>query len=139
MSQLAKERIIYLKRKPYSRKVDSAFKNGSNFVSIATILILLEKVLGSLSRVWQFFHESHAPCTTGSSSSILGLSNEVKHISELQVAFEKTAKNLTKFASKNLGVRKLNFPNVSYLLLFQILENNSAKNFFFCEKIAVTR
>ena len=55
---------------------------------------------------------STPPVLLAQSSQILGLSNEVKHISELQVAFEKTAKNLTKFASKNLGVRKLNFPSV---------------------------
>ena len=30
------------------RKIDSVFENGSNLVSIATILTLVEKVLGSL-------------------------------------------------------------------------------------------
>ena len=88
------------------------FENGSNFVSIVTILVLAEKVLGSLSRAWQLFMRSTPPVLLAQSSQILGLSNEVKHISDLQVALEKTAKNLTKCASKNLGVRKLNFPSV---------------------------
>ena len=52
------------------------------------------------------------PVLLAQSSQILGLFKDVKQISELQVAFEKIAKNLTKFASKNLGVRKLNFPSV---------------------------
>ena len=45
-------------------------------------------------------------------SCISGLSNEVKLISEFQVFFKKIAKNLRKFTSKNLGVRKLYFPSV---------------------------
>ena len=57
------------------------------------------------------------PVLLAQSSQILGLSKDVKQISELQVAFEKIAKNLTKFASKNPGVRKLNFPSVPKLLL----------------------
>ena len=57
------------------------------------------------------------PVLLAQSSQILGLFKDVKQISELQVAFEKIAKNLTKFASKNPGVRKLNFPSVPKLLL----------------------
>ena len=57
------------------------------------------------------------PVLLAQSSQILGLSKDVKQISERQVAFEKIAKNLTKFASKNPGVRKLNFPSVPKLLL----------------------
>ena len=55
---------------------------------------------------------SKLPALLAQSSQILGLSNKLKHISELLVCFEKTAKNLTKFASKNLEVRKLSFPSV---------------------------
>ena len=72
----------------------------------------MEKVLGSLSRAWQLFMRSTPPVLPSQSSQILGLSNEVKHISELQVAFEKIAKNLTKFSSKNFVVRKFNFLSV---------------------------
>ena len=64
------------------------------------------------SRTWQLFMRSKLPALLAQSSQILGLSNKLKHISELLVSFEKTAKNLTKCASKNLGVRKLNFPSV---------------------------
>ena len=60
---------------------------------------------------------SMLPVLLAQSSQILGLFKDVKQISELQVAFEKIAKNLTKFASKNPGVRKLNFPSVPKLLL----------------------
>ena len=62
---------------------------------------------------------SMLPVLLAQSSQILGLSKDVKQISELQLAFEKIAKNLTKFASKNLGVRKLNFPSIINDVLFQ--------------------
>ena len=88
------------------------FEIGCKCALLASLSVLVEKVLGSLSRAWQLFMRSTPPVLLAQSSQILGLSNEVKHISELQVVFEKTAKNLTKFASKNLGVRKLNFPSV---------------------------
>ena len=73
-------------------------------------------------------YEVHAP-SKSKSSQILGLSNEVKYISELQVAFEKIAKNLTKFASKNPGVRKLNFPSVYICQMSQVyLKYNERRN-----------
>ena len=50
------------------------------------------------------------PVLLAQSSQILGLFKDVKQISELQVAFEKIAKNLTKFASKNLGGAEIKFP-----------------------------
>ena len=67
--------------------------------------------------MWQLSMRSMLPVLLAQSSQILGLFKDVKQISELQVAFEKIAKNLTKFASKNPGVRKLNFPSVPKLLL----------------------
>ena len=93
-------------------KIDSTFEIGSNFASKATILILLKKVLGSLSGAWQLCMLATPPLLLAENSWILGLSNQVRHISDFLIVFTKIAKNGIKIASKNNGVWKLNFPSV---------------------------
>ena len=83
--------------------------------------MLVKKVLGSLSRAWLLLMRVTTFILLAENSW-----NEVKHISELQVAFENISKNFTKSASKNLGVWKSNFPSV---FLMQIPMSHNCKTF----------
>ena len=87
-------------------------------LSIVTTLMLVKKVLGSLSRAWLLLMRVTTFILLAENSW-----NEVKHISELQVAFENISKNFTKSASKNLGVWKSNFPSVH--TCYSIFSNTS--------------
>ena len=83
------------------------FKNISALKT--AVSIWMKKVQVSFNWAWQLYMMSMPLEVLAQNSWISGLSNEVKHISEFQALFEKIAKNSTKFASKNQGVRKLNF------------------------------
>ena len=93
-------------KKAFKQINDSAFEIESNLAQKDTILIIVKKFLGSLSGFLQLCMMTMPPILLAQTIWISVLSNEVKQISEFKVFFTKFAKNLTKFASKNLGVRK---------------------------------